>query len=616
MTRTYKVADLFCGAGGSSTGAKKATAELGGEMVLKAVNHWNIAIATHSLNHPTAEHIVEDVSIVDPESVVEEGYLDLLMASPECKYDSRAKGGKPIHDQGRMNPWAIHNWLTKLDVRCVLVENVPEFVGWGPVDPVTKRPIKARKGEHFQAWFMTFTNLGYVAEWRMLNAADFGEATSRVRFFLQARKDGQPITWPEPTHAKGDTGMFPGRLPWRGAREIIDWSNTGRSLFDDPKYQKKPLSPKTLRRVVRGLERHGGWLAPLFIRLLDLPEDVKAPADKAQSENGAFIINRHPENGSSRVHSVDDPMPTATGRGSGYLVQTAAQPFVQANRNHNAPKGIDEPVPTITTSNGGCCFLVVPRVEPFMLSQQSGGAPRPTCCPVPTIAGAGALLGQPYLHDIDDPMTVVTQRIKHGLINPILIQYYGQSIAQDVDSPLAGLTAIGRKHGLVNPVLVQYYGKGGASSIDAPLPVVTTKDRHGIVNPVILEVNHGNGPLGDRGDFRRVHSVDDPLGSITTSPGLGIVMPEAQPHSTPNGGSEKALADDVDPRRIVFVDGQPYLLDLRFRMLQNGELARAMGFSDEESSYEFVGTVAQVTKQIGNAVPVRLAAALVKAILA
>ena len=63
---TYLVADLFCGAGGSSTGAKKAIAEIGGTMELVAVNHWNTAIATHAANHPTARHLVEDVSMVDP----------------------------------------------------------------------------------------------------------------------------------------------------------------------------------------------------------------------------------------------------------------------------------------------------------------------------------------------------------------------------------------------------------------------------------------------------------------------------------------------------------------------------------------------------------------------
>ena len=208
----YEVADLFCGAGGSSTGAKRAIEETGRRMRLRAVNHWNIAIATHSRNHPEAHHIIEDVSVVDPEEVVPDGRLDLLMASPECKYHSRARGGKPIHDQGRMNPWAIMNWLTKLDVRSVLVENVAEFADWGPLDE-NDRPDKSKKGLHFQAWFMTFHALGYDAEWRMLNAADYGDATTRTRFFLIARKDGMPIRWPEPTHARATPGCSRGGCP-------------------------------------------------------------------------------------------------------------------------------------------------------------------------------------------------------------------------------------------------------------------------------------------------------------------------------------------------------------------------------------------------------------------
>ena len=268
--RKTLVADLFAGAGGSSTGAMQAIEEIGGHMELVAINHWNVAIATHQANHPTARHLVEDVSIVDPESVVEEGRLDLLMASPECTFHSRARGGKPIHDQGRMAPWAIMNWLTRLDVNSVLVENVPEFVHWGPLNE-NDRPIKARRGEYFQAWYMAFINLGYQAQWKMLNAADYGDATTRTRFFLIARKDGVPIRWPEPTHAKRDGTLMPGRLPWRGAKEIIDWSNPGRSILDDPKYRRKPLAQNTLRRIARGLERFGGPLAPLYIRLLDIP---------------------------------------------------------------------------------------------------------------------------------------------------------------------------------------------------------------------------------------------------------------------------------------------------------------------------------------------------------
>ena len=695
---TYLVADLFCGAGGSSTGAKNAIAELGGEMDLVAINHWNTAIATHQANHPTARHLVEDVSIVDPEEVVEGGYLDILMASPECKYHSRARGGKPIHDQGRMNPWAVHNWLTKLDVRCVLVENVPEFVDWGPLLP-DGQPDKSQKSKHFEAWFLTFGALGYQAEWRMLNAADYGDATTRTRFFLLARKDG-PVMWPEPSHAKEDSPMFPGRLPWRGAREIIDWSNPGRSLLDDKKYRAKPLSEKTRRRIARGLDRFGGPLAPLYIRLLDLPT-LKKPSSDGHSDNAeAFIVNRHGENGSDRVHPVEEPMPTATTRGAGYLVEAAAEPFVGPNRNHNVSKSLEELIPTAKTAPGGGSFLLKPGLEPFVLAHHRGTAPRPTDEPVPTVTtrGPGYLVqpdAEPFIlgqqsgdapRSTGDPSPTVTTDGAISLVRPSIIKYNGQSNAQDVEDPLSTILT-NNKHGLVKPVLVEYYGNSDAADIEEPLPTVTTRDRHGLVSPSLVQVNHGNKQEGDKGNDHRVQSVDDPLAPITSKRGIGLVdpilvqtghtksngiharalgkpcpvlstkndqtlvIPTAQPYIVPNFGerdgqnprvhdiedpmpaatsrgagnlvsptldqtvSEQIRSMNIDPRRVVFLDGRPYLLDIRFRMLQNSELARAMGFEDGETAYEFVGNVSEVTKQIGNAVPVNLAAALVKAAL-
>ena len=703
-----RVVDLFCGAGGSSTGAEKAIAGIGGEMELVAVNHWNTAVATHAANHPTARHLVEDVSIVDPEEVVKEGRLDLLMASPECRFHSRARGGKPIHDQGRIHAWVIFNWLTKLDVNAVLVENVPEFVDWGRLNS-EGRPDKAHKGEHFQAWFMTFQALGYHAEWRMLNAADYGDATTRTRFFLMARKDGAPILWPEPSHAKGDTGMFPGRRRWRGAREIIDWSNQGRSLLDDPKYRKKPLSVKTRRRIARGLERFGGPLAPLYIRLLDLPDEtVTETMPNAQAE--VFILNHHGERGQDQSYSTqhpaptvdtpgaddlvepaaepfvlahhrsaarssDEPIPTVTTRGPGYLVEPTAKPFICANQKNNAP----EPIPAATTAHGGGSFLVEPSTESFLLGQQSGGAPRSTDQPAPTVATDGYITlvqpaiieyyGQSHARAVDDPLSVITSMNKHGLVKATLVEYYGRSGGADIDEPLPTVTAKAR-HGLADPVLIEvnhgYTQQGDAGdgsrsqSVEAPIRTVTTKRGLGLADPVLIEVKDENGALvqpilvqtshtGD--DSRHTRPADQPIPTLTTKADMCLATPTAKPYIVPNFGERKgqeprvhdvdepipavtsrgagslvspALIEPilkqlndahVDPRRIIFVDGHPYLLDIRFRMLQNPELARAMGFDDEETKYEFVGNVSEVTKQIGNAVPVHLAAALVAAIL-
>ena len=708
VRKILKVVDLFCGAGGSSTGAEKAIAGIGGQMELVAVNHWNTAVATHAANHPTARHLVEDVSIVDPEEVVKEGRLDLLMASPECRFHSRARGGKPIHDQGRIHAWVIFNWLTKLDIKAVLIENVPEFVEWGKLNS-EGRPDKAHKGEHFQAWFMTFQALGYHAEWRMLNAADYGDATTRTRFFLMARKDGIPILWPEPSHAKGDTGMFPGRRRWRGAREIIDWSNQGRSLLDDPKYRKKPLSVKTRRRIARGLERFGGPLAPLYIRLLDLPDEtVTETMPNAQAE--VFILNHHGESGQDQSYSTqhpaptvdtpgaddlvepaaepfvlahhrsaarssDEPIPTVTTRGPGYLVEPTAKPFICANQKNNAP----EPIPAATTAHGGGSFLVEPSTESFLLGQQSGGAPRSTDQPAPTVATDGYITlvqptiieyyGQSHARAVDDPLSVITSMNKHGLVKATLVEYYGRSGGADIDEPLPTVTAKAR-HGLADPVLIEvnhgYTQQGDAGdgsrsqSVEAPIRTVTTKRGLGLADPVLIEVKDENGALvqpilvqtshtGD--DSRHTRPTDQPIPTLTTKADMCLATPTAKPYIVPNFGERKgqeprvhdvdepipavtsrgagslvspALIEPilkqlndahVDPRRIIFVDGHPYLLDIRFRMLQNPELARAMGFDDEETQYEFVGNISEVTKQIGNAVPVHLAAALVAAIL-
>ena len=577
LPRTFLIADLFCGAGGSSTGARRAVAELDGRMNLVAVNHWNTAIATHQANHPAARHVIEDVSLVNPEDVVEEGRLDLLMASPECTYHSRARGGKPIHDQGRMHPWAIHNWLTKLDVRCVLIENVPEFVNWGPLDD-NQRPIKSRRGEYFQAWFLTFAALGYQAQWRCLNAADYGDATTRTRFFLLARKDG-PIRWPEPSHARQDGTLLPGRRPWRGAREIIDWSDSGRSLLDDPRYQRRPLAANTLRRIAKGLQRYSGPLAPLYIRLLSLPHREDCPSSGAPEAPQAFIVNRHGENGSSRIHPTDQPLPVCTTRGAGYLVRPSAERFIGANRSANAPRSIDDPIPPATTAAGGGIFLAEALAKPFLLGQQSQATPRETERPVPTISASGAI----------------------SLTRPIVILFYGESDAQSLDAPLTSITAKGRKHGLVIPAIVEYYGNSDASNVEAPLPTVTARARHALVNPTLEQVNRSNSSVAE--SPAAIATKQDPTPAVPVAPQL-----------TEERWQQVIEQAGIDPRRLVLINGEICVLDIRFRMLNNQELARAMGFDDADS-YEFVGNVTEVTRQIGNAVPVNLAAALVKSAL-
>lgn len=538
--RTFEVGDLFCGAGGSSTGALRAITAMDADMDLVAVNHWPVAIETHSRNHPNARHYVADVNHVDPEQVVPGGKLDLLLVSPECRFFSRARGGKPTHDQGRMSAWVLQRWLSALRVRTFIVENVPEFVSWGPLLE-DGRPDPAQRCLYFQAWVESLWRMGAAFEWKMLNAADYGDATTRIRFFGIGRFDGQPIRWPEPSHsASGSTDLFGPQIRWRAARDVLDLDRPGPSLLD----RKKPLSLNTRRRIARGLQLFGGALAPLHLRLLDLPAD-----DEAKFLN-------------------ELPGPLSA--------------FVVANRAHNVAKGLDAPIPTITTGGGGGIFLVTPTAQPFILGQQSGSVPRSTDEPLPTIAAGGAI----------------------SITEPILTPYYGHSTPSSVDRPLPTVTAKAR-FGLCTPLVVPYGPRANARSVESPLVTITTADRLAVCTPTMEPFLVPN--FGERGDQApRVHSVDAPLPAVTSRGAGQLVVPTVERWDVPDG---------VDPRRFVVLNGALHVLDLRYRMLAPRELARAMGFDDAETEYEFVGNVGQVTRQIGNAVCVNLAKALVTAVL-
>lgn len=149
MNAPILAADLFCGAGGTSTGLLAAAHFLGYQVTLTAINHWKIAIATHSDNHPGVRHYNSDLATVDPRQVVPSGKLRLLVASPECTHFSKARGGKPMNKQSRASIKYVLRWVRNLDIEDVLIENVPDFLDWGPLDKKTLRPVKARKGEYF-----------------------------------------------------------------------------------------------------------------------------------------------------------------------------------------------------------------------------------------------------------------------------------------------------------------------------------------------------------------------------------------------------------------------------------------------------------------------------------
>lgn len=594
--RKILVADLLCGAGGSSTGCARALAELGLQMELVCVNHWGVAIETHKKNHPEARHYCQDIASVRPHIIVPEGYLDLLMASPTCTHHSVARGGKPTSDQQRSDPWHIVTWLTELRVKRLIIENVWEFIGWGPVDPRTGKPIKSRKGEYFKAWIDTIRRLGFDPEWRKLNAADFGDATTRQRFILMARSDSRPVHWPTPTHRKrGDGGLELFHVkPWKPAREIIDWNIKGRSIFG----RKKPLAPKTLARIHAGAVKFG-WPEPFLV-----------------------ILRNH-----MAGQSVDGPLPTIAANGTHIGL---AEPVIMNGRKGNQAKGVSTaPVPTLDTKGG------VWLAEPLVLSQHNSGAARSADDPLPTITTGGAaaedhpgcarpMLIEPFIlnrhgegygetraHSVKVPMPTANCRGAGYVIEPFVLSQASGGAPRATSEPLPTIVTGGQR-GSGTALISPYYGSGSGEtcqSAEQPLPTVTSKGRFGMVVPV----THAGGE-------DRAHNADDPLPTITCAKRGELAFITAQHGERP--GQAPRVHDVNAPAPTIAASGHVDLIegtaeyDILFRMLEPHELAAAMGFTDEEASYEFAGTKTEQIKQIGNAVSVAKMKACVSAIMA
>ncbi|MGE0450870.1 MAG: DNA cytosine methyltransferase [Vicinamibacterales bacterium] len=404
--KTLKAADLFCGAGGSSTGLRRVADALGVRVDLTAVNHWPIAVETHAANHPDARHICESLDSVDPRKVTG-GSLDLLWASPECTHHSSARGGRPISDQSRSTAWCVVRWAEALRPKWIIVENVPEYQTWAPLG-TNGRPLKSRKGELFWAWVNALVAAGYHVEFRVLNAADYGAATTRRRLFVVARFDGGargrgPIAWPLATHTPSGSSstLFDGLPSWRAAREIIDWTERGQSIFG----RKKPLADNTLRRIAAGARKFWGV------------------------ELEPFLVAYHSERPgeAARVNGLNAPLPTLTTENRFGLVQPFIMPVTHGTDRSRRERSVDDPLATVTGANRGELALL----EPFLLGQQSGAEGRAVSDPMPTVATKGAI----------------------SLIEPFLVNFYGSGsglIPQSVGRPLPTVTTKDR-FGLVQP---------------------------------------------------------------------------------------------------------------------------------------------------------------------
>ena len=312
------IIDNFAGGGGASTGIELAI----GRPVDVAINHDIASIQMHKQNHPYTKHYCEDVWEVDPLEVTQGRPVALCWFSPDCKHFSKAKGGKPREKKIRGLAWVAVKWAATVRPRVIILENVEEFQTWGPLDRLGY-PIKELSGRTFRSFVNALKNQGYDVDYRELRACDYGAPTIRKRFFLVARRDGEPIKFPQPTHGAG-------LKPYKTAAEIIDFSLESKSIFD----RKKPLAENTLRRIARGLDKFVMKNPKPFI----VSEDsIKLP----------YLIQYHTETaeGEVRGQTVDMPIQTIDTQPRYGLVVAYLVEYYSNGR----ALSVEEPLHTMTT---------------------------------------------------------------------------------------------------------------------------------------------------------------------------------------------------------------------------------------------------------------------------
>lgn len=642
------IVDNFAGGGGASTGIELAI----GRSVDIAINHDPNAVAMHTTNHPETLHYCESVFDVDPVAATAGRPVGLAWFSPDCRHFSKAKGSKPVEKEIRGLAWIVIRWALAVCPRVMMLENVEEFKTWGPLLAGEMRPDPDRAGETFKEFIGMLSTgvpadhpalqeccdflqiapdseqvqrlvagLGYEVDYRELRACDFGAPTIRKRFFMVMRCDGQPITWPEATHADPKSpAVQAGKLsPWRTAAECIDWSIEAPSIFD----RKKPLAENTLKRIARGIQR--------FVLDNPTPFIVKCNHTTTKGKYDCF-----------RGQSLHEPLQTIT-KTHGYAV---AVPHLTKFRTGATGQELTEPVPTITAGtskrpggNGHALGMVEAALAPFMAG--NGGSayqakPRPlekpahtilkesrACVVAPVIARQ---FGNSIGHPVDEPSATITAGGggKSQLVMPTLIQMgYGERPGQEprvlqLDNPLGTVTAGGNKFATVSAFLAKHYGgnyTGPGVGLDEPMHSVTTVDHHAAVTSHLVKL---------RGTCRDGQRTDDPMPTITAG---GTHVGEVKTLLAVEAVDEKRAQLALDflleycgptTTGLVSIEGVVYrIVDIGMRMLQPHELYRAQGFPDWYIiDRDFRGVKYAKDKQVarcGNAVPPPFAEALVRA---
>lgn len=571
------IVDNFAGGGGASTGIELAC----GRPVTIAINHDPDAILLHKTNHPYTEHLQASVWDVDPEEVCRGRKVGLAWFSPDCKHFSKAKGAALVDRNIRGLAWIVLRWAGTVRPDVILLENVEEFITWGPVRK--GKPVKSKSGQTFQQWKRQLKDLGYAVEHRVLVAADYGAPTTRKRFVLVARCDGKPIVWPERTHApRNSPEVKAGKLkPWRSAAEIIDWSIPGYSIFQTKEEIKqkygvtvvRPLAENTLRRVIRGVDKF----------TLRSGEPFLVPTGYGERNGQA-----------PRIHDINEPVPTVVGAGKHQLADPLLAPFTATNTSNSVGAPACDPVHTVTTA--GNQMLITPHL---VECNHSGGG---------------------HIADAREPYKTITARHTGGIVAANLIQYHTEQTenvrANGLEAPINTVDASNR-YGLVSANLVEYYTAGRPLNVSDPMHTVTSHDREALVTANIAEFKGQD--IGQ--DCRK------PLRTITASAGefavVRVTLSQTggmgfwpQVRELLNRFCGYNLADN-ECLVLMIGDVGYYIADITLRMLTPRELYNAMGFPpDYQIEHDYLGNAYPKTKQVarcGNAVCPPLAEAMVRA---
>lgn len=461
------IVDNFAGGGGASTGIEMAT----GYSVDIAINHDPEAIRMHKVNHPNTKHYCENVWAVDPVKACEGHPVALAWFSPDCKHFSKAKGGKPKDKNIRGLAWVACRWAALVRPRVIMLENVEEFKTWGPLNR-GHHPIRAKQGDTFRQFVKQLNELGYEVQFRELVAADYGAPTKRKRFFMIARCDGVPIMWPKPTHAPTDSEEVKMGLlkPYVGAYTQLDFSLPCPSIFDTSEEIKekygiravRPLAPKTMQRIARGLKKFVLDNPEPFIiqcKFNNDAQDIRKPLGTITTIGSHLLVepylsvNRENHFGSD----IRDPMPTITGKHGYGVVEPRLAPYMGTNTTNHPGGNCREPIHTITTGNQQCL------ISPTLIQYHS--------------ETSDAVRGQ----GIENPIMTVDSSNRYGLVTSFLSKFYKTGIGQDEREPLHTVTTSAGHFGEVRAFLIKYYGEGTGQDIEQPLDTVTSRDRFGLV---------------------------------------------------------------------------------------------------------------------------------------